>query len=572
MKLIKKLHSNKRKMQLFLVPLFAILIVLAVFSTSWAATYYVDAVNGNDNNSGLYLSSAWKTVGKVNASKLNPGDQVLFRSGQIWRESLAPSSSGLSGSVILFSSYGDGAVPIISGAEYINNWRLHTGMIYEAICPFSTDTLWEDDQYLEMKSSISSIAIPGNWYRDPVTNSLYLWPLNNDNPNIHKIEAAKRNNCVNLDSKSHIVFDNLILEKSRGTTQGIFQANNTSSIKLTHVTVRFSGYQAYGVKFTGGVHNTVEDCVVHDTRNDGIYFREKSTYPVVRRTVVYNAGNNSDNGDNGGICFGGPTGGCHYGLIEYCHVYNIGGQDSVNSHNQAIVIDRSNSCVIRYNKIHDCTKGGIGVGGEVGNHVNNVEIYVNLIFDINAKLYAHKGFGPGIGLWNVDNAKLYNNTVWNIGSSGWCNQVVYIDGTSGETLTNIDIKNNIIGPSLGGMYRGNYALCQNTFCINLLSDNNLFYDPNGLILQKGQNSYTTLPGFINAMLPNEMKSIEADPRFIDVGSQNFHLLADSPCIDTGEKVSIIQDIDGIQVPQGRAVDIGAFEFKNIFPPSNLRIK
>jgi len=49
-----------------------------IISEAWAATYYVDATNGNDVNNGLSMSSAWKTTAKVNASRFNPGDQILF--------------------------------------------------------------------------------------------------------------------------------------------------------------------------------------------------------------------------------------------------------------------------------------------------------------------------------------------------------------------------------------------------------------------------------------------------------------------------------------------------------------
>jgi len=51
--------------------------ILAAFflslSTSWGATYYVDATNGKDSNTGLSPSTAWKTIAKVNASRFTPG-------------------------------------------------------------------------------------------------------------------------------------------------------------------------------------------------------------------------------------------------------------------------------------------------------------------------------------------------------------------------------------------------------------------------------------------------------------------------------------------------------------------
>jgi hypothetical protein len=46
---------------------------VSIILDAWSANYYVDATNGNDANSGLSLSTPWKTIAKVNASRFNPG-------------------------------------------------------------------------------------------------------------------------------------------------------------------------------------------------------------------------------------------------------------------------------------------------------------------------------------------------------------------------------------------------------------------------------------------------------------------------------------------------------------------
>ena len=57
---------------------------IAIFSTlcftANATTYYF-AANGNDNNSGTTSSSPWQSLNKLNSLNLQPGDNVLFRSG-----------------------------------------------------------------------------------------------------------------------------------------------------------------------------------------------------------------------------------------------------------------------------------------------------------------------------------------------------------------------------------------------------------------------------------------------------------------------------------------------------------
>src|SRR5215831_11731674 len=57
---------------------------------------YVDP-SGSDANDGLTQATAWKTVAKVNGSTFAAGDQILFKRGGVWNESLVPPSSGTSG-------------------------------------------------------------------------------------------------------------------------------------------------------------------------------------------------------------------------------------------------------------------------------------------------------------------------------------------------------------------------------------------------------------------------------------------------------------------------------------------
>lgn len=87
----------------------------ALASPSWAATYYVDATNGKDSNDGLSLSSAWKTIAKVNSCNFQPGDNILFKRGETWTEQLTVPSGGTSDAPLIFAAYGNGAKPIIDG-------------------------------------------------------------------------------------------------------------------------------------------------------------------------------------------------------------------------------------------------------------------------------------------------------------------------------------------------------------------------------------------------------------------------------------------------------------------------
>lgn len=82
-----------------------------------AATYYIDAAAGSDSAAGTSAAAAWKTLAKVNTPTFQPGDSILFHTGQTWAGQLKPKGSGsAAGGVITISSYGGGARPKIDGS------------------------------------------------------------------------------------------------------------------------------------------------------------------------------------------------------------------------------------------------------------------------------------------------------------------------------------------------------------------------------------------------------------------------------------------------------------------------
>jgi hypothetical protein len=57
-------------------------------------TFYVDALNGNDNNTGISPDKAWQTLDKVNAHVFQPGERLLLRAGRIYEGQLQLQGSG----------------------------------------------------------------------------------------------------------------------------------------------------------------------------------------------------------------------------------------------------------------------------------------------------------------------------------------------------------------------------------------------------------------------------------------------------------------------------------------------
>jgi len=102
--------------------LFAIVALLAM---SLSATEYYVKNGGNDAASGLDDDNAWETIAKVNGESFSGDDIIYFKRGDTWREQLTVPDSGTSGHQIKFGAYGEGADPIINGADVVSTWNAY---------------------------------------------------------------------------------------------------------------------------------------------------------------------------------------------------------------------------------------------------------------------------------------------------------------------------------------------------------------------------------------------------------------------------------------------------------------
>lgn len=111
--------------------------LLFSFSLANAKNYYFSTVSGNDSRTSTEaqnMLTPWKTLSKLNSffGSLNPGDSVLFRSGEVFYGSLTITKSGSESLPIVFASYGEGNRPIISSLQALTNWVSIGDGIYES--------------------------------------------------------------------------------------------------------------------------------------------------------------------------------------------------------------------------------------------------------------------------------------------------------------------------------------------------------------------------------------------------------------------------------------------------------
>ncbi|HCE42210.1 MAG TPA: hypothetical protein DET40_01510 [Lentisphaeria bacterium] len=82
------------------------------------STYYVDAKDGNDGNTGTSHDKSWRTIEKINKTEFKPGDKILFAGGQTFKGNLllTEKSSGAKDNPITISSSGKERATIDAGA------------------------------------------------------------------------------------------------------------------------------------------------------------------------------------------------------------------------------------------------------------------------------------------------------------------------------------------------------------------------------------------------------------------------------------------------------------------------
>lgn len=80
------------------------------------AEYYFDGFNGSDENPGT-KNRPWKSLSKLKALALKPGDAVLFARGSSFHGSVAIKDSGTKDSPILFTHYGKGHLPKFTNSD-----------------------------------------------------------------------------------------------------------------------------------------------------------------------------------------------------------------------------------------------------------------------------------------------------------------------------------------------------------------------------------------------------------------------------------------------------------------------
>ncbi|MDD6057515.1 MAG: right-handed parallel beta-helix repeat-containing protein [Clostridiales bacterium] len=78
-------------------------------------TFYVDSVNGKDDNDGLSKERAFQSLSRINEQTLRAGDKVLLKKGSVFHRQYLhlEKEGGTAGNPVVIGTYGEGSRPVI---------------------------------------------------------------------------------------------------------------------------------------------------------------------------------------------------------------------------------------------------------------------------------------------------------------------------------------------------------------------------------------------------------------------------------------------------------------------------
>lgn len=379
------------------------LVAVACPSGRAATIYYVDAASGDDGFSGTSATAAWKTIKKVNNRTFVPGDQVLFKRGETWHESLVVPSSGNSDQPITFGAYGSGNPPRLDGT-YPNSpipvqWEQVQVNIYR-----STSPTWNTDPGLLIYKGAAKPAITTLSFSNPVPGSLKNGAilLQTDGTYTSFQVTSTSNHSVsgitlftiqptknvyvrqlNADGREETWPDTLgtptVITSPAGLTKpGHWYWNeqeravylysdtypNPADVKISLLDM--------GIYTNGKSNLNIRDITVHGFRDLGIFIR-----------------------------------GTRDSVVQNMHVENIGAR----IYKTGILLNRANNNLIDGNTVKSALRVGIGLYGEPASpYCNGNSISGNIISNTGSSGISLNTDAPGFA-YAIENNRISDNTI-----------------------------------------------------------------------------------------------------------------------------------------------------------------
>jgi parallel beta-helix repeat protein len=349
-----------------------------------------------------------------------------------------------------------------------------------------------------------------------------------------------------------------------------FKVSSKSYITIRGFTVR--GTTSYGIYVTGGSSNvTVSGNSVRDTTSYGIHIKDSSNITVSGNDVS-GAGQQLSGSTKYGIKFANSTSSL------------VSANTSHDNSEAGVFLDGTTSGVrVTGNHTFGNARGytraapGIDVRGHDNtidrnishdNEDSGLQFYSGSHDNLVVDNLSYRNGDHGIDDLNSTRQRIISNTVYKNVTAG-----INVEGSSpGATIeNNIAVDNGINSPRT----KSNIRVDSNSTSGTTVDFNLVYLSVSGQVMYVwGSSSYPSLAAF--RATGQETHGVQANPRWVSAASGDFHLLADSPAIDSansgvsGETSTDLEGKSRVDAPSTPNTgtgprsydDRGAFEFQS----------
>jgi parallel beta helix pectate lyase-like protein len=494
------------------------------------ATYYVDALSGDDANTGTSPQHSWRTLTKVNSTTFHPGDRILFKSGSSWTGQLWPKGSGTAEHPIVIDKYGDkdggDAKPVINGAGVAEDAVLLKNQEYWEICNLE---ITNTGAAPAARRGVHLVAENSGELRHIYLQNLTIHDVNG-------IDSDKVNGGIHYSAIGDIKPSRFVDLRIEGNH--ISHVDRSGIFGWSTHWVRSKWYPSLSVVIRNNALDDIGGDGIVAVATDGALIEHNVVSRANQRSEGYNVGIWPWSADNT--------------IVQFNEVYATRGQRDGEGFDSDW---NSRNTLIQYNYSHDNDGGFLLVCNEGGHDPNENAGNIGTVVRYNISQNDHnRGItvsGP------VTSATIYNNTI-------------YVRKNENVSL--------LLQSDWGGWANGTY-LYNNIFYVEGIAQFSY-----GVSRSKKDGAYVTAEGFGSSkdtvfdsnVYFGKIKAPEADshaltsdPLLVNPGSAEsglnslagYGLRSGSPAIDSGRTVSGNggRDFLGNPVPACRGVDRGAIE-------------
>ena len=480
-----------------------------------AKVYYVSSLDGNDGNSGLSPNFAWRTIAKVNKAIFNPGDEILFKRNNIWREELIISSNGELNKAIKYSAYGEGDNPKILGANQLLEFIKFRENIWLAKPGKKIGWLWfinKNDSIIwgTKKPNVKELLNNYDFYLE--NGYIYIFCKVNPLSEFKSIEISVRDFGIisgwNDRGKNFINIENFeVLFTKIANIRSVKSNNWVIKNNILHHSGCTDESDGQGIQIEGS-NNLISQNITFENGQHGIFVSSFGNSKVINNIIEKNEVYNN----------------YHTGI----DVMNLGGEKF-----------GLQNIVIRYNRVYDTPNH---LGKEIGiqllayapGKIVNAKIYYNIVHNVKGIAIA---IFPG-----ADSVLVANNTAYEPESACFL-----IDGDIGKIIC----KNNI---GVGNNY---FAVLSINSMENKILENNLWYRKEGILVSTQNEVFNKFDDYVSST-GFDKYGFNLNPKFVNARINDFSLKKDSKCIDNGADVGLKYDYFGNHI--FNKPDIGAVEY------------